>query len=36
MWSDYVSKAKDSWGSWDVDGCEEVFNLMESEGIRFV
>jgi len=33
MWSDYVSKAKDSWGTWDVKGREEIFSLIEEEGI---
>lgn len=33
MWSDYVSKAKDSWGSWDVEAREEIFGLIEREKI---
>ena len=33
MWSDYVSKAKDSWGTWDKEAREELFNLIESEKI---
>ncbi|MEM0964924.1 MAG: alkaline phosphatase D family protein [Verrucomicrobiota bacterium] len=33
MWSDYVSQAKDSWGTWDREGREELFNLIEQEGI---
>ncbi|QDU59332.1 Alkaline phosphatase D precursor [Planctomycetes bacterium Pan216] len=33
MWSDYVSKAKDSWGSWDTEAREELFSLIEEEGI---
>lgn len=33
MWSDYVSKAKDSWGSWDTKAREEVFSLIEQENI---
>lgn len=33
MWSDYVSRAKDSWGSWDKEAREEVFSLIESEKI---
>ena len=33
MWSDYVSKAKDSWGSWDRKGREEVFDLIEQNNI---
>lgn len=33
MWSDYVSRAKDSWGSWDKEAREEVFSLIEDEQI---
>lgn len=33
MWSDYVSKGKDSWGSWDVEAREEIFNLIEQDKI---
>ena len=33
MWSDYVSRAKDSWGSWDKQGREEIFTLIEKEKI---
>ncbi len=33
MWSDYVSNAKDSWGSWDVEAREEIFDLIEQEKI---
>ena len=33
MWSDYVSKAKDSWGSWDKEAREELFTLIEQEQI---
>lgn len=33
MWSDYVSNAKDSWGSWDPEAREEVFDWIESEKI---
>lgn len=33
MWSDYVSKAKDSWGSWDKEAREELFDLIETENI---
>jgi len=33
MWSDYVSNAKDSWGSWDVEAREEIFDLMEQEQV---
>lgn len=33
MWSDYVSRAKDSWGSWDTQAREEIFGLIEQENI---
>ncbi|MEO1523922.1 MAG: alkaline phosphatase D family protein [Planctomycetota bacterium] len=33
MWSDYVSKAKDSWGTWDKQAREEIFALIEKEQI---
>lgn len=33
MWSDYVSKAKDSWGSWDKQAREELFSLIEEKNI---
>ena len=33
MWSDYVTKAKDSWGSWDTLAREEIFNLIETQNI---
>lgn len=33
MWSDYVSNGKDSWGTWDVQGREELFSFIESEQI---
>lgn len=33
MWSDYVSKAKDSWGSWDVEAREELYGFIEKERI---
>lgn len=33
MWSDYVSRAKDSWGSWDTQAREEIFGLIEQEKI---
>ena len=36
MWSDYVSKAKDSWGSWDVEAREELFGFIEREKISGV
>lgn len=33
MWTDHVSNGKDSWGPWDPQGREEIFNLIESEKI---
>ncbi len=33
MWSDYMSKAKDSWGSWDIPAREEIFNFIEENQI---
>jgi len=33
MWSDYVSAGKDSWGSWDPDGRECIFRLIEKNRI---
>lgn len=36
MWSDYVTKAKDSWGSWDKEAREELFNFIEKEQITGV
>jgi alkaline phosphatase D len=33
MWSDYVSNGKDSWGSWDTEAREEIFQLIERERI---
>ena len=33
MWSDYVSKAKDTWGSWDTEAREEIFSVNEKEKI---
>lgn len=36
MWSDYVSKAKDTWGSWDIEAREELFSLIEDEAISGV
>lgn len=33
MWSDYMSKAKDSWGSWDVPAREEIFDFIEANKI---
>lgn len=33
MWSDYVSNGKDSWGRWDPQGRERIFNLIEKNRI---
>ncbi len=33
MWSDFMSKAKDSWGSWDIPGREELFDFIETNRI---
>lgn len=33
MWSDYVSGGKDSWGTFDPDGREEIFNFIEQNKI---
>ena len=33
MWSDYVSKGKDSWGVWDPQGRERIFSLIEKHRI---
>ncbi len=33
MWSDYMSKAKDTWGSWDIPGREEIYNCIEENQI---
>lgn len=36
MWSDYISKAKDSWGTWDTLARNEVFQLIKEEKISGV
>ena len=36
MWSDYITKGKDSWGTWDTETREEIFNFIESENISGV
>ncbi len=36
MWSDYVSSGKDSWGRWDPQGRERLFNLIEKKRIAGV
>ena len=33
MWSDYVSNGKDSWGVYDPEGRERIFNLIEKHRI---
>jgi len=33
MWSDYVSDGKDSWGKWDPEGRERIFQLIEKHKI---
>lgn len=33
MWSDYVTNGKDSWGTWDIEAREEIFNLIEQKNI---
>jgi alkaline phosphatase D len=33
MWSDFMSKAKDSWGTWDIQGREEIYNFIEENQI---
>lgn len=36
MWSDYVSGGKDSWGKFDPEGREEIFNFIEHNKISGV
>jgi alkaline phosphatase D len=36
MWSDYVSRGKDSWGQWDPKGRERIFKLIEAKRIAGV
>lgn len=33
MWTDYVSNGKDSWGVWDPEGRERIFNFIEKHRI---
>jgi alkaline phosphatase D len=33
MWSDYITKGKDSWGTWDIEAREELFKFVEAENI---
>lgn len=36
MWSDYITPGKDSWGTWDTKGREELFQFVEDENISGV
>ncbi len=36
MWSDYISNGKDSWGTWDNEAREEIFDLIDKENISGV
>ena len=36
MWSDYITPGKDSWGTWDTEAREELFNFIETENITGV
>ena len=36
MWSDYVSRGKDSWGKCDPEGRERIFQLIEKNNIKGV
>lgn len=36
MWSDYISNGKDSWGTWDTQTRDELFDFIESENIAGV
>ncbi|MFW5755916.1 MAG: alkaline phosphatase D family protein [Tangfeifania sp.] len=36
MWSDYITPGKDSWGTWDKEGREELFRFIEAENISGV
>lgn len=31
MWSDYISAGKDSWGTWDTEGREQVFQWIDAK-----
>ncbi len=33
MWSDFVTEGKDSWGTWDIAGREEIFDFIEKNKI---
>ena len=36
MWSDFITPGKDSWGTWDTTGREELFQFIEDENISGV
>jgi len=36
MWSDYITPGKDSWGTWDTEAREELYNFIETENITGV
>ena len=36
MWSDYITPGKDSWGTWDKAGREELFSFIEAKNISGV
>jgi len=36
MWSDYITPGKDSWGTWDKEGREELFHFIGAENISGV
>ena len=31
MWTDYISKAKDTWGTWDIEGREKIFGWIDAK-----
>jgi alkaline phosphatase D len=31
MWSDYISNGKDSWGTWDIEGREAIFQVIDAK-----
>ncbi len=33
MWNDFMSRAKDSWGSWDIPGRKEIYDFIEKNQI---
>ena len=36
MWSDDISNGKDSWGTWDIEAREELFDFIDAENISGV